>query len=181
MDEWMERGSHAIVAEGKVWLIDPVDAPDAIKQAEALGEIVGVIQLLDRHPRACKALAKRYGVPLHRLPDELPGTPFQVLTVFRAKHWDERALWWPETGTLIVAELVGTNDYYALSKNQVGVHPMLRATSKVIGDDLPVKHLLVGHGAPVHDHAAESLVAAYRTRLRDLLKLPKGLRAFRKR
>jgi hypothetical protein len=181
MDEWMERGSHALLADGKVWLIDPVDAPEAIAQAEALGEIAGVIQLLDRHPRACKALAQRYNVPLHILPDELPGTPFQVFTVVRGKFWNERAIWWPDTGTLVVAELVGTNDYYALGKNQVGVHPMMRATGKIVGDHLPVQHLLVGHGPSVHEHAAESLVAAYRTRVRDLVKLPLALRAFTKK
>lgn len=183
MDEWMERASHALVVDGKVWLIDPVDVPEAIEQARQLGEIAGVIQLLDRHPRACASLAEHYGVPLHRLPNELPGTPFQVFQVMRGRAWNERALWWPDTGTLVVAELVGTNDYYAVGhKSPVGVHPFMRAlTKKRVGDRLPVQHLLVGHGPAIHENAAESLAIAYRQRLRDIPVFPRGLRAFRRR
>lgn len=182
MDEWMQRGSHALVHEGKVWLIDPVDVPEAIEQAVQLGEIAGVIQLLDRHPRACAALAEHYGVPHHVLPDELPGTPFQVISVLSGRAWSERAIWWPDTGTLVVAEQVGTNPYYALSKaSKVGVHPMMRGfLGTRVGEHLPVQHLLVGHGAPVHDDAAVAIATAYRRRLRDLPLLPKGLRAFTK-
>ncbi|MBJ7470148.1 MAG: hypothetical protein JHD16_02560 [Solirubrobacteraceae bacterium] len=179
-DEWMQRASHALLVDGKVWLIDPVDEPEAIEQARQLGEIAGVIQLLDRHPRACRKLAEHYDVPLHRLPDDLPGTPLQVVSVLRAKRWQERAIWWPDTGTLVVAELLGTNDYFALSgRGPVGVHPFMRGlVNRKVGDHLPVQHLLVGHGAPVHEGAAEAVAAAYQHRVRDLLLMPKGLRAF---
>lgn len=166
-DDWMERASHAVVAGGKVWLIDPVAMREPIAQAQALGEIAGVIQLLDRHPRDCRSLAERFAVPLHRLPDELPGTPFEVMTVIRKKGWDERALWWPEANTLMVAELFGTNAYFALS-GEVGVHPFLRATRTSIGRDLPVEHLLTGHGAPVHDDAAAAVAHALRRRITDM-------------
>ncbi|MDO9355120.1 MAG: hypothetical protein Q7T55_15590 [Solirubrobacteraceae bacterium] len=183
MDEWMQRASHALVVDGEVWLIDPVDVPEAIEQAVQLGEIAGVIQLLDRHPRACHSLASHYDVPLHRLPKgpgALDGTPFQVIDVLDGKAWRERALWWPDTGTLVVAEQLGTNPYYALSgKSAVGVHPMMRAlVKKRVGDHLPVQHLLVGHGAPVHQDAAVAIAAAYDGRLAHGLLLPKGLRAF---
>ncbi len=182
MDEWMQRASHALVVDGKVWLVDPVDVPEAIEQARQLGEIAGVIQLLDRHPRACKSLAEHYEVPLHRLPDDLPGTPFQIIPVLSGKAWTERAIWWPDTGTLVVAEQLGTNPYFALSKaSPVGVHPMMRGfVHKRVGDKLPVQHLLVGHGAPLHDNAATALATAYSRRLRDWALMPKGLRAFRK-
>lgn len=180
MREWMRRSSHAVKADGKVWLIDPVDVPEAIEQARALGEFGGVIQLLDRHPRACHALAKHYDVPLFRLPDELPIPGVQVFTVLRSRYWQERALWMPDIGTLVIAELVGTNDYYALAKNPVGVHPALRLlTGRHVGDHLPVQHLLVGHGAPVHEHAAEALATAYQRRLKDIPLFPvRGPRAF---
>lgn len=182
MDEWMQRASHALVHDGKVWLVDPVDVPEAIEQAVQLGEIAGVIQLLDRHPRACASLAEHYGVPHHVLPDALDGTPFQVVPVLRGRAWNERALWWPDTGTLIVAEQIGTNDYYALSAaSPVGVHPAMRGlVRKRVGEHLPVQHLLVGHGGPVHDEPATAIATAYRRRLRDALLIPKGLRAFRK-
>lgn len=180
-DDWMQRGSSALLHEGRVWLIDPVDAPEAIEAARQLGEIAGVIQLLDRHPRDCAALAEHYGVPHHILPDELPGTPFQIIRVMSGRGWKERAIWWPDTGTLVVAEQIGTNPYYALSDaSPVGVHPMMRLfTRKKVGEHLPVQHLLVGHGAPVHDDAAVALATAYARRLRDWPLIPKGLRAFR--
>lgn len=178
MREWMRRASHAIVVDGKVWLVDPVEVPEALEAAEALGSIAGVLQLLDRHPRACRALAERYGVPLHRLPNEAPASGLEVIPVLDKKAWTERALWIASTRTLVVAEVVGTNQYYALSGDAVGVHPGLRFTSAEVGRELPVRHLLVGHGAPVHDDAKDALETAYRHRKRDALLLVRGLRAF---
>lgn len=181
MDEWMQRASHALLIDGKVWLIDPVDEPEAIEAAQQLGPIGGVIQLLDRHPRACRALSERFDVPLHRLPDAssgvIPGTPLEVIDVVRHKKWQERALWWPATGTLVVAETVGTNAYYALS-GELGVHIMLRATKVTVGQDLDVEHLLVGHGLPLHEACGVQLRHAYSRRLRDLVRLPLAIRAF---
>ncbi len=179
MREWMRRGSHAVVVDGGVYLVDPVDVPEAIDAAQALGPIAGVFQLLDRHPRACKALAERFGVPLHRLPDTSPVDGIEVLSVLRKQGWQERALWIPSTNTLVVAELVGTNEYYALAKNPVGVHPGLRMTRVEIGRDLPVHHLLVGHGAPLHGpDAPAALQTAFANRRRDALLIGRGLRAF---
>ena len=36
--EPMTRASHALVADGRVWLVDPVDWPEAIERARSLGE-----------------------------------------------------------------------------------------------------------------------------------------------
>src|SRR5580765_6801457 len=55
--ESMTRTSHALASGGKVWLIDPVDWPDAIDRARSLGEPAAVVQLLDRHNRDCAAVA----------------------------------------------------------------------------------------------------------------------------
>ena len=43
MDEPLERASHALVADGKVWLIDPVDEAEAVDRATALGEPAAVL------------------------------------------------------------------------------------------------------------------------------------------
>ena len=54
---------------------------------EALGDYVteqpvdASLGLLDRHERDAAAIAERLGVPHHRLPSSLPGTPFEVVTV----------------------------------------------------------------------------------------------------
>ena len=71
VDEPMARTSHALAARGMVWLVDPVDWPDAIDRACALGEPAAVLQLLDRHNRDCAGLAAQLGIPLFVAPDEL--------------------------------------------------------------------------------------------------------------
>ena len=72
----MQRASHALAHEGGVWLVDPVDGDGLHERIAALGEVRGVLQLLDRHPRDGAALAARYGVPRIETPfDGLPGHP----------------------------------------------------------------------------------------------------------
>ena len=106
----MQRTSHALLVDGKVWLVDPVAFDEALDRAAGLGEIAGVLQLLDRHNRDCAPLAERFGVPLLKVPDAVPGTPFKAIPVVRFPGWKETALWWPEHEALIVAEVVGTNE-----------------------------------------------------------------------
>ena len=106
MDDAMQRASHALVDDGRVWLIDPVDVPEAIDKATALGEVVGVLQLLDRHPRDCAALAERFDVPHLPLTSALPGTPFEVKPVLDLGVWVETALWWPERNFIIFSEFI---------------------------------------------------------------------------
>jgi len=60
--------SHALVADGGVWLTDPSEADGVEERIRGLGEPAGVLQLLDRHNRACAAFAERLGVPHHRVP-----------------------------------------------------------------------------------------------------------------
>jgi len=81
-DDALTRTSHAIDGGDGVWLVDPVDVPDAIDRAAALGTPVGVLQLLDRHgrgvhgPAAAEALADAYArarSDLPRLAWRLPG------------------------------------------------------------------------------------------------------------
>jgi hypothetical protein len=76
LDEPLERTSHALVADGRVWLVDPVDVPEAMERATALGEPAAVLQLLDRHNRDCAAVAERLGVLHVKVPDVIPGSPF---------------------------------------------------------------------------------------------------------
>lgn len=181
-DEWMQRASHALIVGEQAWLIDPVDEPAAIEEVTQRAQIAGVIQLLDRHPRAAVHLAEHYGVQHYKAfrGDVPEDTPFQFEPVLSNRRWRETAIWWPDTGTLVIAEIVGASQYTALARGaRAGVHPAVRALTKVkVGDHLPVEHLLMGHGAPVHDNAAVELAEAYRRRVRDIALIPKGLRAF---
>ena len=154
LEELMQRSSHALVLDGKVWLVDPVAFDEALARAAGLGEIAGVLQLLDRHDRDCAALAERYGVPHLKVPDAVPGTPWKAIPVVRFPGWKETALWWPEQEALIVAEVVGTNPYYTAGRAAVGMHPMLRALPPKGLRSYSPRHLLMGHGAGVHGAAA---------------------------
>lgn len=150
IDEPMERGSHALAADGRVWLVDPVDDAAALTRAAELGTPAGVIQLLDRHNRDCVAIARRLGVPHLNVPDAQPdGAPFTVLRVIRNRLWREVALWWPEQRALVVAEVLGTAPAFALGDGAVGIHPMVRMTPPGGLRGLDPDLLLVGHGPPV--------------------------------
>jgi len=115
--EPMERSSHALAADGRVWLVDPVADGEALAASEQLGRITAVLQLLDRHPRDCARVAARYEVPHVRLPEHLRGTPFEVCRIFWRSGWREVGLWWPEHEALIAPEAVGTAAYFAVSRS----------------------------------------------------------------
>ena len=169
IDEPMRRTSHALAADGRVWLIDPVDLPEAMERALALGEPAGVIQLLDRHKRDSAAVAERLGVPHLDLPDAVPGSPFEVVRVLDVPRWKERALWWPERRTLVVAEAVDTGPFFVTGSTPLGVHLFLRVKPPKALTTFAPDHLLVGHGAGLHGpEAAPALAEAHRRTRRDL-------------
>jgi len=148
--EPMRRACHALAADGRVWLVDPVGAPEALDRAAALGEPAAVLQLLDRHARDCAAIAQRLGVPHLTVPDGVPDSPFVALPALRIPRWAETALWWPDRGALVVAETLGTAPLFTAGQGAVGMHPLLRPWPPRALRDRHPEHLLVGHGAPVH-------------------------------
>ncbi|HEX6725094.1 MAG TPA: hypothetical protein VF073_07590 [Gaiella sp.] len=155
VDEPATRTSHVLASDGRVWLVDPVRHEPALERVRGLGEPVAVVQLLDRHNRDCAAVAASLGVPHLVVPDALPVTPFVVVPVRRAKRWREVALWWPQERTLVVAEAIGTNGFYAPPGHDAGVHLLLRLTPPrdALGAFTP-EHLLVGHGEGLDGVAA---------------------------
>lgn len=181
LDEPMQRASHAIVADGAVWFVDPVEVDDIVGRAAELGEPAGVLQLLDRHNRDCIAVSERLGIEHLRVPDEVPDSPFEAIGAFRFPHWKETALWWPDRRLLVVAEIVGTNAIANAGSGGVGMHPMLRAWPPTSIRGYEPEHLLVGHGPPVHgDEASAGLERAYARSRRDIPKAALSLiRAFR--
>jgi hypothetical protein len=167
VEEAMTRTSHALATGEGVWLIDPVDWPEAIERASSLGTPAGVIQLLDRHNRDAAALAERLGVPHLRVPESLPGTPFEVIEVKRAKRWQEIALWWPEPQVLMAADALGTNPFFTIGDDRVGVHPFLKLTPPRRLRAYEPQHMLVGHGEGVH--GPEATIALHQALSRSRL------------
>jgi hypothetical protein len=157
--EFMRRCSHALRDdEGGVWLVDAVDAEGLDERVRALGEPVGVLQLLDRHARDCRTIAGRLGVPHHAIPRGRVG-PFETIAVGKR----ECALWWPERRTLVCADALGTARYYRAGDERLAVHPFRRLIPpRRLGEVVP-EHVLVGHGEGVHERADEALREALAT------------------
>jgi hypothetical protein len=171
VQEQMARASHALVHDGRYWLVDPVAWEPALEHAATLGEPAGVLQLLDRHGRDSAALAHRLGVPLLPLPRTLPGTPFELAVLIDRPWWREIVLWWPQQELLVVPEAVGTSRYFALGR-PLGVHPMLRLTPPYSLRCYSPRHVLAGHGPSLHDDAGDALEQALQHARSDI---PRGI------
>jgi len=177
----MQRACHALAADGKVWIVDPVEVDDIVDRGAALGEPAGGLQLLDRHNRDCAKVAERLGVPHLEVPDRIDGSPFEAIPVVRLPGWKETALWWPQLEVLVVAEVLGTNSIANAGAGGVGMHIMLRALPPKRLREYRPRHLLMGHGPPVHGaDASAGLQHAYDRSRRDIpraiLNLPKAAR-----
>jgi len=174
-DEQMQRASHAVVHDGGVWVLDPVDAPGVDDLlAELDGEVVGVVTCLDRHKRDAAAVARRHGVPVY-VPDWMTGVAPELdapverfggeltdgVRAIRVRDsslppWQEVALLFESSGTLYVAEALGNAEYMVTNAERLGVHPMLRLTPpREPLSGLDPEHVVVGHGPGVHERASE--------------------------
>lgn len=169
-EERLQRCSHALRAEGRVWVFDPVDSPGVEERIRGLGQPAGVIQLLDRHGRDSAALAERLGVPRHETPfDGVPGAPLVPVAIHRHRFWREVALWWPEERVLLCGDVLGTVGYFVAPGERLGVHPLLRLVPPRSLSRFAPRHVLCGHGEGVHgDEAAPALDHALATARRRL-------------
>jgi glyoxylase-like metal-dependent hydrolase (beta-lactamase superfamily II) len=168
VDEFMERCSHALVEDGRVWVIDPVDGDGLEERIRAAGSPAGVLQLLDRHNRDCAAFAARLGVRHHIVPQGSLG-PFACIAVRNSRSWNEVALWWPDRRVLVCADVLGTAPYYRAGNERLAVHPLLRVRppSRQLGALQP-DVILCGHGEGVLEHADTALREALSTSRRRI-------------
>ncbi|MFB6071299.1 MAG: hypothetical protein ABEJ76_09775 [Halanaeroarchaeum sp.] len=179
-EETMQRTSHALSIDGDVYLVDPVDAEGIDDLVSDLGDVAGVVVLLDRHQRDADAVAQRFDVSVHcpayversfdapveRTGVRLADTDVRVIHSVSLPGWDEAALFDGET--LVVADALGTVEYFTVGRETVGVHPFLRAFPPRTLRDLAPDRILVGHGTGVFEDAESALVHAIdgaRTRL----------------
>jgi hypothetical protein len=169
-EELQRRTSHAVASGGRVWIVDALDGEGIDERIRLLGEPAGVVQLLDRHERDCRAAAERLGVPLHVTPFRgVEGSPFEVVRVFDFPGWREVALWFPAGRVLVCADAVGAAPYFLAKSERVAVHPLLRVTPPRVLARFEPRQLLFGHGEGLTgDEAAEALHAALRTSRRRI-------------
>jgi hypothetical protein len=182
VDEFMERCSHALVVDARVWLIDPLDGDGVEERARAAGQPAGVIQLLDRHDRDGAALAERLGVRLHVVPRQAIG-PFSFIPIELARRWREVALWWPERRVLVAADALGTAAYFRAPGEPIAVHPLLRFVPprRQLGGLHP-DVILCGHGTGVlHDADPALHNALSSARRRIPAQIASAARAYRAR
>jgi len=168
VDEFMERCSHALVADAKVWVIDPVAGDGVEERIRAAGEPAAVLQLLNRHNRDSAELAERLGVPHHVIPREaIP--PFEFLTIVMNPGWKEVALWWPEQRVLACADALGTARYYRAGKDRLALNPLLRLfpPRRALTAMTPAR-VLCGHGEGLHEDAEAAVREALRTARRRI-------------
>jgi hypothetical protein len=176
--EFLERTSHAVLHEGKVWLFDVLDADGLDDGVRRLGEPAAVVQLLDRHARDCARVAGRLRVPLHVTPRGTIPSMFEVTWI---PGWREVAAFL-DGRVLVVGDALGTATYFRAPGERLAVHPVLRLVPPGAFRRLAPEHVLCGHGAGVHENAAEALAEALRTARRRIPKwLPASLRAWRSR
>ena len=164
----MQRCSHALVADGRVWLIDALDRDGLDDRVRGAGAPAGVIQLLDRHNRDCAALAARFGVPHHVVP-RVGIAQFEFIPIRSGRFWQEVALWWPERRVLVLADALGTSQYFRAGHDRLAVHPALRLwpPRKRLGGLEPAA-ILCGHGGGVFDDAPAALRQALSTSRRRI-------------
>ena len=165
VDEFMERCSHALVDDGRVWVIDPVEGDGVEERIRAAGTPAGVIQLLDRHNRDCAALAAQLGVRHHVVPHGSLG-PFSFVDVRDSRSWKEVALWWPGRRVLVCGDALGTAPYYRSGAERLAVHPLLRLRPPRQLGALQPDVILCGHGEGLLEDADAALQEALSTSLR---------------
>ncbi|MFC7175749.1 hypothetical protein [Halosegnis marinus] len=177
-DEGMQRASHALATDEGVWLVDPVDADGVEGIYGDLGEVAGVVLLLDRHGRDAVTFAERHDVDVYApawmtdidadtetepLGDALADTAYSVERLMDNGFWQEAALFDSEAGTLLVPEAVGTAPFFLAGDERLGVHPMLRLFPPKRLREFDAERVLVGHGAGVLDDASDAIREAVAT------------------
>lgn len=175
-DERGRRASHAIETGEGVWLVDPLDATNLDALLDSLGEVVGVVVCSAWHARDAGLLARRHDVAVHvptwmgRVAGRVdapverytlaPDSAFRVLPCLPLPFWQEAFLYHERSGTLVVADSLGTVEYWLVGDERLGVSLVRRPQPPVQLRGLEPTRVLVGHGEPVTDHAAAALETA---------------------
>jgi len=164
--------STCLEAGGEVIVVDPLAPPPAATEIwarfDARPPTVALVLKPD-HVRDVDLYVRRYGaraygpslfwrtdVPRSELEPVEPGAalPGGLVALFDGRGRNETPVWAPERRALVFADALtaprgGELRVWSTPWHEERVLPALRALL-----DLPFEHVVVSHGAPVHDRAA---------------------------
>ena len=163
--------STCVESGGEVALLDPLappdDASEVWEQLDARPPTL-VAVLKPDHIRSVDLFVRRYGArafgPSLFWRDDIPETdlepidpgselPGGLVALYDGRGRNETPLWLPEQRALVFADALtapqGELRVWATPWHEERALPALRALL-----DLPFEHVIVSHGAPVHDRAA---------------------------
>jgi hypothetical protein len=166
-----EVTSTCVESGGEVAVLDPLapphDATEVWARLDARPPTMAVVLKPD-HVRDVDVFVQRYGVrafgPYWFWRDDIPETelegiepgrelPGGLLALYDGRGRNETPVWLPEQRALVFADALtaprGELLVWATPWHEKRVLPALRALL-----DLPFEHVIVSHGAPVHDRAA---------------------------
>lgn len=176
-DALMRRASHALVLDGDVWLVDPLDAAGLEEEIATLGDVAGVVVLTNSHGRHADRLAARHDVAVHvpacfdeddhpvsgfsrpveLFEDELGDSDFELVWEKASPGWQEGALYHPDRRTLVIPDTLMTA-LFTGKEGRLEVMPFFRfSPPRAELGELVVKRILVGHGEPVFENAQTAL------------------------
>ena len=177
--EKSQRASHALGTDAGVWLLDPLDAPTVDELVASLGEVAGVAVLSAYHARDAGAIARRHDVSvsvptwMDRVDERVdapierytvaPGGPAAGFHTFPCRPfplWQEVFLYHEPTATLVAPDSMGTCEVHRVGDERLGLSYLRRLQPPVELAGLEPERVLVGHGEPVTDHAADALESA---------------------
>lgn len=175
-DEMGKRCSHAIQTDDGVWLIDPMDAPTIDDQIQSLGTVSGVAVCSRYHARDADSFADRYDVSvslpewMDRVEPRLNTSPvrytgsfhdeFRVFPCRPLPIWKELFCYHEPTATLVIPDSLATVYPWTRETEQLGLDLNRRLQPPTQLAELEPDRILVGHGEPVTENAAEVLQTA---------------------
>lgn len=169
-EEDMVRTCHAFEDDG-IFLVDPLDAENLDEKLEDYGEVKGIIVLFDRHQRDSEQLAEKYGCPIY-VPEwlepkidvdakpikmKIPGTDWELIETVNTFTGREAGLYNEKTGTLIVADALGTVNFFKGRNEKLGLNPLYRLSPPKDLLKYEVERIFCGHGRGIQENSQEIL------------------------
>lgn len=169
-EEDMVRTSHAFRDDG-VYLVDPLDAENLDEKLDEYGEVKGIIVLFDRHLRDSEELAEKYSCPVYipewleksinaeviEVEDRIPGTDWRLIDSVDTFTGREAGLYHEKSGTLIVADSLGTVEMFCGRGEKLGLNPLYRLNPPKNLLNFDVERIFCGHGKGIQENTESTL------------------------